>query len=212
MMGALNRRSLFGAVPAAALLGVAPTQAIAATDADLIDLGARYERAFAVYKQAAADAKVAYQTFKSVLGDRRPKVTAADLGRFGEGLRHDYEKGGLTPGGCQTLRRWLDMPHLRNQLAQTNGEQRVRELLEAWDRYEAEEDEISVATGRTATSDRETETYNIVDDLADEILSSTIRTMAGARVVARVAEWDETDRGDEAGRMVASFVLRMGAH
>ena len=183
----LSRRTMFGA-SAAAIIASVPVVSVASPSADaaLLDLGARYEKAFADYQQALATSKATWAAFKA----RRPEPSQAMMVSQIDALDFGIIKNAghpLSIYSYRALERWLTRPDLRNTRASEKMEPRARALMKAYDDHEAAEQRLVISTGHKAASAAEDAFYEKTCELERAIISSPCSTLAGLRVKALVA-------------------------
>jgi len=184
----LNRRHLFAASAAVAVIAAPAIVVASQPDAELLELGAKYERVVADYKAATARSEATYQDFKAQRPSPPPAliVTRKDAFDFG-GLHHQVSRP-LNPHGYDYLEKWLPDTGNRNNAASTRLEPRARELLKAYDDHEEATQRILAAVGHKAASDVEDGLYERLCEIERAILAAPCSTLAGLKVKAMVAD------------------------
>lgn len=183
----LSRRSMFGASAAAIIASVpAVTVASPSADAALLDLGLRYEKAFADYQQAVSTSKATWAAFKARRPEPSPAMMVSQIDAIDFGI---FKNAGqpLSIYSYRALERWLSRPDLRNTRASDQMEPRARALMQAYDEHEAAEERMVVATGHKAASEAEDALYEKACELERAIIATPCSTLAGLRVKAMVA-------------------------
>lgn len=218
----LNRRNLFAAAPAVAVLGLPAVVSATAThdDASLIYLGQRYEEACAAYDRASREEDEAEERCLAV-HVRKPVAfaTQEDIDR-GVG-----RNGGLAVGGRipwveveRIVRNVEDWKRLGGELYH-GREVWAQKYVALKEQHRAALKAVEDRVGYTDAIYRAQAAYQHRSDLEDQIVGASCTTLAGLRVKAMVAKRlvpavddPENDWKDTAALSVIDIVLRMGAH
>jgi hypothetical protein len=186
----LNRRHLFAAGAAVAVIAAPAVAAASQPDAELLELGANYERVVADYRAATARSEATYQDFKAQRPCPPPALIVTRKDAFDFGAFHSQVSRPLTPHGYVHLEKWLTNTGVRSQAASARLEPRVRELLKAYDDHETATQRVLAAVGHKAASDAEDGLYDRLCELERAILAAPCTTLAGLKVKAQVADYN----------------------
>lgn len=207
-MGSLNRRALFGAAPALAVIGL-PVAAVAFNaDQQLVDLGMRWDRATLDADRLGVELDEALDRFKAAKpSPPRVRVTKADE-------RRSRHVAGETWG-------WPDVEKVAKDAIEWRREPQRHPSRIAWaGRFEkavanhkASVANAEIITGYAAAHEAYERAYQMVWSIERSIMALPCRTLPGAQIKARVAaKNDDNDVGSALSSQVCAFILKMGAH